>query len=148
MPGDPLVYLAEESLKDGCLLEDFNADVAAACVQVCRDPATKDVLSRIAREERSHAEFSWAMLAWLCERGGEKVRRALRASNEALANVPRPTAASAEKQALIDKADPDALLAHGRLPDTQWAALWTMRLDATRARANALLAEAPQRAAA
>jgi len=36
-----LEVLAEESLEDGCLLEDFNADVAAACAEVCRDPATR-----------------------------------------------------------------------------------------------------------
>ena len=35
MRGDPLVHLAVESLEDGCLLEDFNADVAAACEAAC-----------------------------------------------------------------------------------------------------------------
>lgn len=147
--GDPLVHLALESFKDGCLLEDFNADVAAACVEVCRDAAANDVLDRIAREERSHAELSWAMLAWLVERGGHDVRRAITKAIAELPAIARPTAASAEKQSLLDAADPDALLAHGRIPDAAWARLWTMRMHATRARARALLeGEAPAQRAA
>lgn len=138
--GDPLVYLAVESLKDGCLLEDFNADVAAECERACQDAATREVLGRIAREERSHAEFSWQALAWLLERGGAKVRRATVEAIGALSAIERPTAADAQKQALVELADPAALRAHGRLPDVEWAALWTVRLEATRARAEALIA--------
>ena len=55
---DPLVTLAIESLGDGCQLEDFNADVAAACAEVCVEPVTRVVLETIAVEERSHADFS------------------------------------------------------------------------------------------
>src|SRR5262249_34788491 len=66
--GDPRVVLARESLADGCQLEDFNADVAAACAVVCEEPATGAVLDRIAVEERSHADFSWALLRWLLAR--------------------------------------------------------------------------------
>lgn len=146
--GDPRVYLAVESLKDGCLLEDFNADVAGACEEACQDPATGDVLARIAREERSHAEFSWQCLAWLLDRGGARVRRAVEEAMAALPVVARPTAADAVKQALVDRADPAALRAHGRLPDAEWAALWTLRLEATRERASSLLAAEPRRAAA
>ncbi len=137
--GDPLVYLAVESLKDGCLLEDFNADVAGECERACQDPATKDVLARIVREERSHAEFSWQMLDWLLARGGEKVRRAIVDSIAGLAKIERPTSADAQKQALVELADPAALRAHGRLRDEEWAALWTVRLEATRERAEALI---------
>jgi hypothetical protein len=36
--GDPLARLATESLTDGCLLEDFNADVAGACEEASRIP--------------------------------------------------------------------------------------------------------------
>ncbi|HEY0985929.1 MAG TPA: hypothetical protein VGD80_02715, partial [Kofleriaceae bacterium] len=56
--GDLWVHLAVESLRDGCLLEDYNADIAAACSAVCRDGAAAGVLGQIAREERSHAELS------------------------------------------------------------------------------------------
>jgi hypothetical protein len=140
--GDPLEYLALESLKDGCLLEDFNADVAGQCELVCEDPVTRDVLARIAREERSHAEFSWATLAWLVERDRARAHRAIEKGIAALATIERPTAATDEKQLLIDRAEPAALRAHGRLPDTEWAQLWEVRLAATRQRALALLGEA------
>src|SRR5690606_2394563 len=136
---DPRVVMAVESLKDGCLLEDFNADVAAACVEVCEDPAAKDVLSRIAREERSHAELSWQMLEWLLARGGDRVRSALEEALSELSRVARPTAVSAEKAPLVQRADPAQMRAHGRLPDEAWAALWRERVAATERRCRALL---------
>jgi hypothetical protein len=137
--GDPRVLLALESLRDGCLLEDYNADVAAACAAVCEEPATNDVLQRIAREERSHADFSWAVLRWTLEVAGEPVQRALAEEVEHLGRVARPTAVSSDKQALVAAADPSILRAHGRLPDHEWADLWTLRLAATSRRARALL---------
>jgi hypothetical protein len=139
LKGDPMATLAVESLKDGCLLEDFNADVAARCVAVCREPATRDVLERIAREERSHAEFSWRVLEWTLERGGPAVRRAVVRALAELDGIRRPTSVSADKAALVAAADPQALLANGRIPDAQWAECWAARLDATRERAGALL---------
>jgi hypothetical protein len=143
LDGDALSAIAVESIKDGCLLEDFNADVAAACAAVCVEPVTRDVLERIAREERSHAELSWRVVEFCVERGGERVRRAVAAVS--LDRVARPTAASKEKAALVAAADEVALRSHGRLGDDQWAALWTPRLAATAARLRAVL---DQRAAA
>ena len=139
--GDPLVRLAVESLKDGCLLEDFNADVAGACARACRDRATKDVLERIAREERSHAEFSWALLAWLGARGGAKVARAVGGAVDELDAVARPTAVAHDKLELAARADAAKMRAHGRVDDAEWAAMWTARLQATRARAATLLGD-------
>lgn len=145
--GDPLEKMAVESLKDGCLLEDFNADVAARCAEVCEDPAVKDVLLRIAREERSHAEFSWQVLAWLLERGGDRIRRAIERAIAKLAAVERPTAVSAEKRPLVQRADPIRLQAHGRLPDEAWAPLWHARLEATQDRAKSMVSPADRAAA-
>ncbi|HEX4457804.1 MAG TPA: hypothetical protein VIA18_07525 [Polyangia bacterium] len=139
LDGDALSAIAVESVKDGCLLEDFNADVAAACAAVCVEPVTRDVLERISREERSHAELSWRVVAFCVERGGARVRRAVAAV--ALDRVARPTAASMEKAALVAAADDAALRRHGRLGDDQWAALWTPRLAATAERLRAVLDE-------
>src|SRR5207245_3326846 len=132
--GDVLSHLAVESVKDGCLLEDYNADVAAACHAACRDAATGDVLARIAKEERAHAELSWRIVAFCVARGGERVRHAVARAAAQLARVARPTAVSAEKRALVDAADATALRRHGRLPDGAWAPLWTARVEATAAR--------------
>lgn len=137
--GDAFVHLAVESLKDGCLLEDYNADVAAECAVACRDAATGAALRAIAVEERSHAELSWSILAWCLDRGGAPVRERCARELEALAAVDRPTAVSEEKRALVERADPKALRAHGRLPDARWAELWAERLGATRARLDAML---------
>lgn len=137
--GDPFATLATESLEDGCLLEDFNADVAGRCAAGCEDPATRDVLQRITVEEREHAEFSWDLLAWAIERAPEKVVPAIEKTLAGLDRVPRPTAASAQKRALVDAADRAQLRAHGRIPDAEWAAMWSSRLVATRERVERLL---------
>src|SRR5204863_1650000 len=139
-------HLAVESLGDGCLLEDYNADIAAACRATCEDAAAGGVLAQIAREERSHAELSWRIVELAIERGGAPVRRALAAAAEKLAEVPRPTAVARDKQAIIDRADPAALRRHGRLLDGTWAPLWEPRVAATRARLAGLLE--PERRAA
>jgi hypothetical protein len=145
----PLVTLALESLGDGCQLEDFNADVAAACARVCREPVTRAVLERIAEEERSHAEFSWALLGWLLERDADRVRPAIENALERLHAYPRPTAVPRDKLVLVALADADALLAHGRLSDARWGELWEQRLRLTNARVRSLLdnAHAPSQAA-
>jgi hypothetical protein len=140
--GDPLLALATESLADGCQLEDFNADVAAECATACREPATREVLETIAIEERSHAEFSWAVLAWALDRDRDRVRPALEAALAKLHAYRRPTAVSWDKRSLVAAADPQRLREHGRLPDARWAELWTERLRFTEERLRPLLAEA------
>jgi hypothetical protein len=144
---NPLMTLAVESLSDGCQLEDFNADVAAECARVCQEPVTRAVLEQIAREERSHAELSWALLEWLVRDHGRLVRKSIDQALADLDRYPRPTAVSAEKRALVERADPDALRAHGRLPDERWAALWDARLAATRVRVAEVLGQRARAAA-
>lgn len=139
---DPRITLAIESLSDGCQLEDFNADVAAACARVCEEPVTRGVLETIAREERSHAEFSWAVLAWLVDKHRAVVVEAIAKAERELASYPRPTAVSDEKRALVEQASELALRRHGRLPDARWAEIWDARLAATRTRLDALLSSA------
>jgi hypothetical protein len=135
----PLATMAVESLEDGCLLEGFNADVAAKCFEACQDPAAKSVLEQIAREERSHAAFSWRVLIWLIGIGGEEVHRAVRWSITTLPDIRRPTAASSANASLVAKADPMKMRAHGRLPDEDWAPLWPSRVTETQRRALLLL---------
>ena len=138
--GDPLQVLARESLQDGCQLEDFNADVAAACAAACEEPATRAVLQQIAREERAHAEFSWAVLAWTLQRSPAAVRAAIADAESGLDAMARPTAVSGRLRFVVARADARLLLRHGRLPDHQWGKLWDERLARTRARLHALQA--------
>jgi hypothetical protein len=137
--GDPLVRIAVESLDDGCLLEDFNADVARACARTCRDRVTRGVLERIAREERSHAELSWRLLEFSLDRGGAGVVRAVRKTLARIERVPRPTAFSPATGDLAARVDADVMRAHGRIPDAEWSALWTRRLVETQKRVEAML---------
>jgi hypothetical protein len=139
LDGNPLERLAVESLGDGCLLEDFNADVARTCARTCRDRATRTVLERIAREERSHADLSWRLLEFSLERGGPRVARAVAMALARLDRTPRPTAHSSATSGLAARADADAMRAHGRIPDAEWGALWTRRLAETEKRVEAML---------
>jgi hypothetical protein len=139
LDGNPLERLAVESLGDGCLLEDFNADIARACARTCRDRATRTVLERIAREERSHADLSWRLLEFSLERGGPRVARAVAMALARLDRMPRPTAHSTATSGLAARADADAMRAHGRIPDAEWGALWTRRLAETEGRVEAML---------
>jgi hypothetical protein len=100
----------------------------------------KDVLTRIAREERSHAGFSWDLLEWIVARGDERVRHAVVKVAGTLSGVPRPTAVPVAKASLVAHADPAAMLRHGRIPDHAWAKLWGARVSETRRRVDALLA--------
>ena len=140
LDGDVVDTLIGESLGDGCLLEDFNADVAAECAAVCEQPVTRRGLERIAREERSHADFSWAVVDWLVQRDRDGTRPAVVRAIESLARYQQPMAVSAHRRALVQKADPAALRRHGRLPDERWAELWRQRLLQTGQRARTLLA--------
>jgi len=136
---DPRVLLAKESLSDGCQLEDFNADVAAACAEVCQEPVTKDVLERIAREERTHADFSWAVLEWLASTHGNVVAAAIDQALAELDRYPRPTAVSFVNRRLVESANVSALRAHGRLSDEEWGRMWQERLVQTKDRVEARL---------
>ncbi|HEY4102574.1 MAG TPA: hypothetical protein VGM44_01745 [Polyangiaceae bacterium] len=137
--GNPLELLASESLTDGCLLEDFNADVAAACEIVCEEPAVKGVLARIATEERSHAEFSWALLTWLLARADDRIALAVTRAAAELERVPRPTAVSAAYASLVAQADAAAMRRHGRIADAIWSTLWRERIAETRRRLATLM---------
>ena len=137
---DPLETLAVESLDDGCQLEDFNADVAGECSRICEDPVTRAVLEQIGREERSHAEFSWALLEWLLERHPASVRGAVENALSRLDAIKRPTAVSWDKLRLVAAADEWQLRRHGRIRDERWSELWQLRLSETRRRLGDLLA--------
>ena len=131
--------LAVESVRDGCLLEDYNADVAAACVRVCEEPSPRAVLEQIAREERSHAAFSWAVLRWCLATHRAEVLAAVHQATDELARSIRPTAVNDAIAPLVAAADQEVLRRHGRIPDALWAELWERRLMITRERLERLL---------
>jgi hypothetical protein len=136
--GDPLTRMAVESVKDGCLLEGFNAAIAAASRDGCTDAAARDVLDRIARDEESHAELAWAVLTWLIDRGGDDVAHAAERAVARLEEVVRPSAWSGVDRSLLEKADRSAMRDHGCLDDEEWAERWRACITGVRARWAAL----------
>jgi len=96
-------------------------------------------LTCIAREERDHAELSWAILTFCLARGSDAVRATLCKAGTRLASSARPSAVSAEKLALVSRADPDSLRAHGLVPGGEWATIYEKRLRATELRLSTLL---------
>lgn len=143
--GDPLRTVALETLRDGCLIEDFNADVAERAAAAASDPAARELAEIIARDERSHADLAWQILAWCVHIGGDPLRRAIAAEAAALPSA-GPRAYAEDEAPLVAAADPAAMIAHARVPADQWAPIYARRLALTRARAQALC-EAPRAAA-
>jgi hypothetical protein len=137
--GNAYAHLALESLSDGCVLEDFNAAVAAACAEACVESVTKTVLEQIAREEASHAEISWRIIEFCLEREPDEVARQLHRSLKSLAKMARPTAVSAINKSLVAAADVTALRRFGRLPDSEWELIWNVRLLLSKQRLSAML---------
>lgn len=140
--------VALETLEDGCLIEDLNADFAERAHVLAVDPAISSLTATIAREEREHAELAWDILAF-CIALHPEVARAVRARLARLPTriaIPYDTATAT----IVTQADPTALAAHGRVPFAEWLPLFEHRRAATILRAEALLdtLAAPSRARA
>lgn len=135
---DALRQLALESLRDGCLTEDFNADLAALAAERAVDPAARALAARIARDEREHAEVSWRILGWCLERGTPALRDELRRAAQVLP-VDGPTAFAHEHRPLLPGIDLETLADHGRVRPERWAPRYAERVELTRARLEAML---------
>jgi|GEM_PF-1641832 len=129
--GNALLKIAAESLSDGCLLEGFNADVAYRSSLICRDPVSLKVIKQIAREERSHAELSWRVVAFCYQQDPKVVGIALRKEMAKLATLDRPTASSSQNLPVVQAADAEALIRYGRLPDGEFDVIWRDRMQDT-----------------
>ena len=79
-----LTRLAIGSLVDGCVGEGIASDVAARSARDVDEPTLRATLDMIAREEASHAELAWDVLAWCLEQGDASLHRAVAARIDAL----------------------------------------------------------------
>jgi hypothetical protein len=98
------------------------------------EPVVKSVLERIAHEERSHTDFSWAVLDWLLSQHPDVVTPVIEDGLRRLRRSSRPGAVSVENHRLVDAANDADLRAHGRISDEECARLWDMRLADTKER--------------
>ena len=128
------VRLAIGSLVDGCVGEGIAADVAARAAERAEEPAIREVLATIARDEAGHAELAWDVLAWCLAEGGAPVARAVGARVELLDRELAPRLPD------LPGLDPRALARWGVIDQDGLGAIASARIAATAARASALLA--------
>jgi hypothetical protein len=131
-PIDP-IRLASGTLVDGCVAEGVAADIARTASTVATDPVVRDALAMIARDEETHAELAWSVLAWCLELRG--VRRAV------AARVARLDDELAPKLPDLGGFSAAGLAAHGVLDQARIGALAAARIAAVRERASLLVAE-------
>lgn len=136
--GSTLRELLVETLRDGCLIEDFNADVAEVAARHATDPAIKILTERIANDERDHAALAWEILAWGLQLTDAPLRRELLRAVEDL-NPHGPIPYGPADAAVIDAASPERLVEHGRVPPAEWPKLFAVRLEKTRKRAKQMI---------
>jgi hypothetical protein len=79
-----LAQLAVDSLVDGALHEGLSARVLARLAKRCQDPAVREVLLELARDEGRHAAHGWDVVDWCLGEGGAPVGRALLGAVRAL----------------------------------------------------------------
>lgn len=128
-----LTRLAIGSLVDGCLAEGIASDVASGGASGATEPTIRATLEMIAREEATHAELAWNVLAWCLAQGGEPVRSAVAVRVDALTEEMTP------KLPAIPGIDDAALRPYGVIDQDMIAALAKARIAAVQARARAVL---------
>ena len=78
-------------IREGCIGETIAAIEAAEALEYATDPAVRQVLARIARDEARHAELAFRFVRWAVDSEGERVRElAWREFRSALAEEPEP----------------------------------------------------------
>lgn len=84
-----LARLAVDSLIDGALHEGISARVLARLAKRCEDPAAREVVLELARDEGRHAAHGWDVVEWCLAEGGAPVAHALLGSLRALPDHPQ-----------------------------------------------------------
>jgi hypothetical protein len=88
--GRSLEQLALENAREGCIEETFGAVVARIQADRAREPALREMLEGIARDELGHAFLSWRIAEWLDARIADGARERVReARAEKLAELRR-----------------------------------------------------------
>jgi hypothetical protein len=112
MPPVTLAEIAALTAEEGCVGETLGVLLAERQLATASDPFVRSLLvkAHIVDDEARHAELAWRFVAWAVARGGEPVRRAVRA---AIRRAVTDTLAMPIRS--YDGVDVDAWRAHGRL---------------------------------
>lgn len=132
---DSLARLAAASLQDGALAEGTAARVAEVASQTAVLPVLHETLACIARDEQTHAELGWDILAWCLETGGRKVRSAIEQTLDTISEQRSPAMPPLPG---ISEAQ---LAAHGILSQSQLGQIAQETLRETQQRVSILLGE-------
>ncbi len=118
-----LAALAAATAREGCVGETVVALLAAEALAVTEDPAVRDVLAVVASDEARHAELAWRAVRWMVQVGGERVREAVAAVFEDVAErgVTPP-------EVTLGVGD-GALAAHGRIREEAMRRMVARALD-------------------
>jgi hypothetical protein len=133
-PPIDLTRLAIGSLIDGCLGEGIAADVAGHGALAANEPAIRETLAMIAREETGHAELAWDVLSWCLDIGDDAVRTAVATRVEALAKEVTPRLPST-----IRDIDERVLAAYGVIDQDTLGEIAAARIAAVQKRARTLV---------
>jgi hypothetical protein len=121
-----LEAVAIENAVEGCVRETFGVVVAERQALGARSPSYRRAMKRIAREEASHAAFSWVLARWLEGRLDRAARRRVRSARTNAARALATELSREPDAALIAELGlPTAAEAHAALEtlaNTLWAA--------------------------
>ena len=74
----PLMTIAVENAREGCVRESFGALLLTWQARAAADPGVRELLAGLAEDETRHAELAWAVDAWLRTRLPASERARLR----------------------------------------------------------------------
>jgi hypothetical protein len=103
-----LAALAVSTVSEGCVGETLSVLLADEALRVATDPAVRQALRVIARDEARHAELAWRIVQWAIAEGGDAVRIAVAEVFTRAGGVQAPRGADG---------DASVLARHGRLDD-------------------------------
>jgi hypothetical protein len=78
----PLLDLAIENMREGCINETFAALLALYQAENAADPMIAEVMQRIAHDEAQHAMLAWEIHEWALPRLSEKERKQLQETQQ------------------------------------------------------------------
>jgi hypothetical protein len=82
LPSRTLEEIVVENAGEGCVRETLGAVVMAFQAQHAADPAVREALAKIAREEQEHSAWSWALDAWARSAVGPQTLAAMDAARD------------------------------------------------------------------
>lgn len=128
-----LASITAAAVREGCVGETIASLEASEAHEIAQAPAPREALSQIAEDEARHAELAWRFVRWSLDQNDPATHQAVvRAFQEAL-RAPPPAAVPADP---LD----EALVHHGRLPESQRGRLWHQGLfEVVKPAAEALL---------